>query len=191
MANKKLEDAVKKLAERYGILNNKNLKTVSVGLINKPDIVEYAKVYEYGGEFKVKNYKQHKWFEHNLPKDYKQVPQMGNKLVHPPRPFLRFTAAAKAYEWKQELKKALKEFNGNTEAALSHVGRIAAVDIQKTLETGHIGGYVFEKRRPLTLDLYKQAMKGHKTDDTGNISGDKPGMLTGAMHDNISFNLDE
>lgn len=189
MANKKLEDTVKKLAEKYGILNNKNLKTVSVGIINDPEIVKYAKVYEYGGIQTVTG-KQSEWLYHNTPKGT-PVPYPGGMLVQPARPFLRATAAVKVYAWKQELKEALKRFNGDTAKALSYLGQIAATDIKETINNATVGNITFERRKPLTQAIYKEQIKGHKTDGTANMKGDKPGKKTGAMLDAINYQLDE
>lgn len=189
MANKKLEDAVKKLAERYGILNNKNLKTVSVGIINNPEIVTYAKVYEYGG-IQTVTPKQYGFLRHAV-SDKTPVPFPGGHIVQEPRPFLRATAAVKAYSWKQEMKEALKRFNGDTTKALTYLGQIAAVDIKETINNGGTGNISFSKRKPLTMAIYKENKKGHKTDNTGNITTDKPGKLSGAMLNAIGYQLDE
>lgn len=125
--------------------------SVVVGIVDNPDIAEYATYNEFGWAQRVTG-KQSTFLQKAFGVDV----QIGSVLMSPPRPFMRATFEAKNGEWRQTLRNALKK-TGLTDPAqaLELVGRQAQVDIQETIRNGGVGGHKFPERSPLTLAIYE------------------------------------
>ena len=157
---------------------------VDVGILDDPEIATYADYQEYGWAQQVTS-AQAGWFGHqgiNMP--------VGSVLVLPPRPFLRGTMAAEVQKWKHIYAQAFAMYGTQRAAdALSAVGIKASEDIRQTLIRGGTSRETFERRSEVTQRLYEGQAQGHNTDGTGNISGDKPLIKTGALLNAIGYQL--
>ena len=172
--------------------------------VSEPNIVEYATYLEYGWAQRV-TVRQALYLSKALgkpvgngkngkPNVRAAAVKPGTTLVMQPRPFMRSTVAEKQKEW---IKKIGVIFSNCHDSArtLGLVGKDAVNDIRATIQAGGTSRKKFDKRKPMTLELYKQAAKekGHriKKGDVSNTNTDKPLMNTGALFDAISFWVEE
>ena len=185
LAEKIAEQAKANALKRHvfvGVNSNEGIRPYGEGETNVATVSQYL---EYGWVQTVTR-KQSGWFlgKHGL------GVQPGSVLFMPPRPFLRSTLRHRAKEWSDVLKNAYLRHNGDIEKALSEVGMIATADIQQTIADAGIDGEQFPRRSPLTQKIYEIYQEGHKTDGTGNLSGDKPLVRSGLLLSSISYQLD-
>ena len=98
--------------------------------------------------------------------------------------------AAEVQKWKHIYAQAFAMYGTQRAAdALSAVGIKASEDIRQTLIRGGTSRETFERRSEVTQRLYEGQAQGHNTDGTGNISGDKPLIKTGALLNAIGYQL--
>lgn len=181
-----LQDVIKDIERKY-ITPLQQAQHVEVGIIDDKEIATYATYVEYGWVQRVTK-KQAYWFSKQ---GLSKAPSAGSALVCPPRPFFRSTLAAKAEDWAEIGAEALKASDGTKDVnkALITVGEVAQADIKETIVRGGIGDEQFERRAPLTMELYENQSANKRKDGTGHISGDKPLMKTGAMLRAIGYQL--
>ncbi len=169
------------------VLNSLNEATQAhVGIIDDPEMATIASYQEYGWVQRV-TAKQAYWFSKQ---GIKSAPKAGASLVLPPRPFFRATMQAEGKGWREYYAKAMQRYGiENAGAALQATAMKAADDIKQTMIRGGTKLEQFEERAPLTQELYAQQAAGHNTDGTGNISGAKPLIKTGALLNSIGYQL--
>jgi len=177
-------------------LNKANNTLVKVGVLagaqypNGTEVAEVAKYLEYGWQQNV-TAKQRAWFGAqgiHLKKN--------TTLNMPARPFFRATAEAKKRDWFNVTKKALQGL-GNSDnplnqitQALTLLGMTAQQDVQDTIQNGGIGSASFAIRSPLTMLLYGNLLKGHRTDGTPNQSTVRKSLYkTGFLSSSIAFEI--
>ncbi len=158
---------------------------VKVGIIDDPQIAEYATYQEYGWVQRVTP-KQHGWFSHRV----SDPPSIGAALVMPARPFLRASVNAYAQKWANVFARAMQMTDGNAAASLQMVGQEAVTDVKQTIANGGTPSDRFAPRAPLTMELNSLEAAGHKTDGTGGVSGPKPLFKSGAMLNAVGYALE-
>lgn len=177
--------ACEKIQQR--VLNSLNEATEAhVGIIDDPEMATIAAYQEYGWVQRVTP-KQAGWFKGQ---GLKNPPKAGASLVLPPRPFFRATMQAEGKQWSKYYAAALKAYGvDNAGAALQATAMRAADDIKQTMISGGTSKEQFEDRSPLTMEMYAKQAAGHNADGTGNISGAKPLVKTGALLNSIGYQL--
>lgn len=186
IADKIFEQAKANALQRHvnvGIDSNEGIKTYGEGETNVATVAQYL---EYGWVQRVTK-KQSGWFFKENGLDVKP----GSVLFMPPRPFLRATLKHRADDWVEVFHNAFIRHQGDLEKALSEVGEVAAFDVRQTIKDAGIDGEQFPRRSPLTQKLYAIELEKHKTDGTGNLSGDKPLTRNGNLLSSISYKLDK
>lgn len=165
--------------------------SVSVGIIDNPEIATYATYNEFGWVQRVTG-KQSTFLLKNFGLDV----QIGATLMAPPRPFMRATYAAKIGEWNQTLRSMLKGKGlYDPRQALEMVGRQAQVDIQETIKNGGVDGMTFPERSPLTLAIYQALDAETSSGNERRIEGDsgsarsKPLLKSGKMLGAIGYQI--
>ncbi len=185
MTTMQITMACKKIEQR--VLSSLNEATQAhVGIIDDSEMATIASYQEYGWVQRVTP-KQAGWFGRQ---GLKNPPKAGASLVLPPRPFFRATMQAEAKHWSDYYAKALKAYGvENAGAALQATAMRAADDIKETMIRGGTKKEQFEDRSPLTMEMYANQAAGHNTDGTGNISGAKALIKTGALLNSIGYQL--
>ena len=159
-------------------------RTIEIGVTDE-HVATYAAWVEYGWEQRVTP-KQQYFFAR---KGVSIVPKAGGSLSNPARPFFRETIATHSPTWQKIFLNYLRVYGyGSIIDALTLVGNEAKADFQETIANGRvIGGKVFERRRPLTLEMYAMETNGHKTDGSGSLETDQPLKKTGDLFNSIGW----
>lgn len=176
-----LENRIRKLEKRYDTSKRHYAK---VG-ISDSEIATYASYVEFGWTQTVT--KAQSYFLKTQIGRF--APPPGATIYNPPRPIFRGTFASEHSKWTKAITKALK--NSDEITALKTVGLIAQSDLKATIATGGTSKQKFKPRAELTMRMYANQAKGHKTNKTpSNIKTRKPLVLTGAMLNAIGVEIE-
>lgn len=181
MISQEIEERIKHLVKKY---ESDKPKYVKVGIFDS-EIATYASYVEYGWTQTVT--KAQSYFLKTQIGRF--APPPGATIYNPPRPIFRGTFASEHSKWTKAITKALK--NSDEITALKTVGLIAQSDLKATIATGGTSKQKFKPRAELTILMYANQAKGHKTNKTpGNIKTRKPLVLTGAMLNAIGVEIE-
>ena len=168
--------------------------SVKVGIIDNPEIAEYASYNEFGWVQRV-TAKQSGFFKHEFGID---IEPFKTVLSAPPRPFLRATASAKSDEWSQIFAEALKQLGvKNMRKAALLMARQAQTDVQETIRNNGTKDEKFEDRSELTAKIYaaKDALtakgKKRKRERDSGSAREKALVKTGALLSAIGYEIEE
>lgn len=176
---------------------------IKVGIIDNPDVAEYAAYNEFGWVQKVTG-AQAAYLSGALGHDVKtrgmkNAPiKPGYTLMSPPRPFLRATARDCADKWHETIKKGVQKLGVTKLPQVAEmIGRQAQVDVQETIKNNGTSKERFPDRSPLTLELYKRAealtASGRKRKMAAGAGATRKKALlnSGVMHKTIGYRIEQ
>nr|DAH44248.1 MAG TPA: virion morphogenesis protein [Caudoviricetes sp.] len=191
-SNEKLEKILQQLSQ-----NPKS--KIRIG-VKDADVAEYATYVEYGWSQRV-TVKQALFLsnalgkpvaagKNGMPNVKAAAVKPGTTLVMQPRPFMRTTVAEKQKSWIHKLGRIFANSHDSAQS-LALVGQEAVSDIKQTIASGGSGGMKFDKRKPMTMEMYKRQAEGKRISkgsvDVSNLKTDKPLVNSGKLLKSISF----